>query len=152
MKMLKTLLMLTALMLAAPAQAENMLMVRVHDSFEETMIQLKETLNDYGYRIAHIQKCDGGLSGFGYKTDLYKSVFFGKFEEMRRLTREHPEIIPYVPLKIAVMKEKDTVLLVAMNPTTLEPLFPNPDLHIQFERWESDIRAIFEELREKQNL
>ncbi len=152
MKTLKTLLMLVALMLAAPAQAENMLMVRVHDSFEETMIQLKETLNDYGYRIAHIQKCDGGLSGFGYKTDLYKSVFFGKFEEMRRLTREHPEIIPYVPLKIAVMKEKDTVLLVAMNPTTLEPLFPDPDLRIQFERWESDIRAIFEELREKQKL
>jgi len=149
---LKSLLLILALLFALPAQAENMLMVRVHDRFEETMIQLKETLNDYGYRIAHIQKCDGGLSGFGYKTDLYKSVFFGKFKEMRRLTREYPEIIPYVPLKIAVMKEKDTVLLVAMNPTTLEPLFPDPDLRIQFERWESDIRAIFEELREKQKL
>jgi len=151
-KTLKTLLLCALLVLALPAQAENMLMVRVHDDFEETMIQLKSTLNDYGYRIAHIQKCDGGLSGFGYKTDLYKSVFFGKFQEMRRLTREHPEIIPYVPLKIAVMKEKDTVLLVAMNPTTLEPLFPDPDLRIQFERWESDIRAIFEEMREKQKL
>jgi len=151
-KTLKTLLLYALLVLALPAQAENMLMVRVHDDFEETMIQLKSTLNDYGYRIAHIQKCDGGLSGFGYKTDLYKSVFFGKFQEMRRLTREHPEIIPYVPLKIAVMKEKDTVLLVAMNPTTLEPLFPDPDLRIQFERWESDIRAIFEEMREKQKL
>lgn len=152
MKTLKTLLLCVLLILALPVQAENMLMVRVHDDFEETMIQLKSTLNDYGYRIAHIQKCDGGLSGFGYKTDLYKSVFFGKFQEMRRLTREHPEIIPYVPLKIAVMKEKDTVLLVAMNPTTLEPLFPDPDLRIQFERWESDIRAIFEEMREKQKL
>jgi len=151
-KTLKTLLLCVLLILALPVQAENMLMVRVHDDFEETMIQLKSTLNDYGYRIAHIQKCDGGLSGFGYKTDLYKSVFFGKFQEMRRLTREHPEIIPYVPLKIAVMKEKDTVLLVAMNPTTLEPLFPDPDLRIQFERWESDIRAIFEEMREKQKL
>ncbi len=152
MNHLKSLLLILALLFALPAQAENMLMVRVHDQFEETMIQLKETLNDYGYRIAHIQKCDGGLSGFGYKTDLYKSVFFGKFKEMRKLTREHPELIPYVPLKIAVMKEKDTVLLVAMNPTTLEPLFPDPDLRIQFERWESDIRAIFEELREKQKL
>jgi len=151
-KTFKTLLLLVTMMIAVPAQAENMLMVRVHDDFEETMIQLKATLNDYGYRIAHIQKCDGGLSGFGYKTDLYKSVFFGKFEEMRRLTRDHPEIIPYVPLKIAVMKEKDTVLLVAMNPTTLEPLFPDPGLRIQFERWESDIRAIFEEMRDKQKL
>jgi uncharacterized protein (DUF302 family) len=149
---LNTLLLLLALAFFSPAQAENMLMARVHDSFEETMIQLKETLNDYGYRIAHIQKCDGGLSGFGYKTDLYKSVFFGKFGEMRRLTRDYPEFIPYLPLKIVVMKEKDTVLLVALNPTTLEPLFPDPELRIQFERWESDIRAIFEELRTKQQL
>ncbi len=152
MNQVKYLLLVLVLLFALPARAENMLMVRVHDSFEETMIQLKETLNDYGYRIAHIQKCDGGLTGFGYKTDLYKSVFFGKFKEMRWLTREHPEIIPYVPLKIAVIKEKDTVLLAAINPTTLESLFPDPELRIQFERWESDIRAIFEELREKQKL
>ncbi len=136
----------------SPLRAENMIMLRVSHSFDDTMILLKEKLNEYGYKIAHIQTCDIGLSDFGYKTDLYKSVFFGKFEEMRRLTNEHPEIIPYVPLKIAIMKEKDTVVIVAMNPQNLAEFFSARPLRIQFSRWESDIRAIFDEVKNTQKL
>ena len=72
----------------------------------------------------------------------------GKFDEMRHITNAHPEIIPYVPLKIAVMQEKDTVVLVSINPETLSLLFPDKDLQDQFGRWESDLRAIFEEVGE----
>lgn len=136
----------------SPLRAENMIMLRVNHSFDDTMILLKEKLNEYGYKIAHIQTCDMGLSDFGYKTDLYKSVFFGKFEEMRRLTNDHPEIIPYVPLKIAIMKEKDTVVIVAMNPQNLAEFFTARPLQIQFGRWESDIRAIFDEVKNTQKL
>ena len=139
---------IAALLISTSAQAENMIMLRVSHSFDNTMILVKEKLNDYGYKIAHIQKCDGGLTDSGYKTDFYKSIFFGKFEEMRQLTNTHPEIIPYVPLKIAIMKEKDTVVLVSINPETLSLLFPNKDLQNQFGRWESDLRAIFEEVGE----
>ena len=136
----------------SPLRAENMIMLRVSHSFDDTMILLKEKLNEYGYKIAHIQTCDMGLSDFGYKTDLYKSVFFGKFEEMRRLTKNHPEIIPFVPLKIAIMQEKDTVVIVAMNPQNLTEYFSARPLQIQFSRWESDIRAIFDEVKNTQKL
>ena len=136
----------------SPLRAENMIMLRVSHSFDDTIILLKEKLNEYGYRIAHIQTCDMGLSDFGYKTDLYKSVFFGKFEEMRRLTKNHPEIIPFVPLKIAIMQEKDTVVIVAMNPQNLTEFFSARPLQIQFSRWESDIRAIFDEVKNTQKL
>ena len=136
------------LLFSNSVMAENMIMLRVNHSFDNTMILIKEKLDDYGYKIAHIQKCDGGLTDSGYKTDFYKSIFFGKFEEMRHLTKTHPEIIPYVPLKIAVMQEKDTVVLVSINPDTLSHLFPAKDLQNQFGRWESDIRAVFEEVGE----
>ncbi len=149
---LRSVLLCLLWLMVAPAQAENMIMVRVHQNFDNTMILLKEALNDYGYRIAHIQKCDGGLSGFGYKTDEYKSVFFGKFQEMRHLTGTHPELIPYLPLKIAVMKENDSILLAALNPLSLSALFPNEDLQNQFGRWESDLRAIFDELAASKEL
>jgi uncharacterized protein (DUF302 family) len=129
------------------SQAENMIMQRVAHGFEDTMIMVKEKLNEYGYRIAHIQKCDGGLGDFGYKTDQYRSVFYGKLEEVRGLTERHPEIIPYVPLKIAVVRENDTVVLVALNPVILSEFFPDEELSIQFSRWESDIRAIFDEIK-----
>lgn len=151
MKLIKALLWLT-LIVATGAQAENMIMLRVHHNFDNTMILIKEKLNEYGYRIAHIQKCDGGLSEFGYKTDSYKSIFYGKFEEMRRLTGSHPEIIPYVPLKIAVMQEKDTVVIISLNPDILAQFFPEEELKIQFGRWESDIRAIFEEVANTKKL
>ena len=148
------LLLLLALisLLATPAHAENMIMVRVEFSFDDTMILMKDKLKEYGYTVAHIQKCDGGLGDAGYKTGFYKSIFFSKFDEMRHLTSTHPNIIPYIPLKVAVMQELDTIVLVSMNPTTLTNFFPEPELQTLFTRWESDIRAIFEEVRNTQKL
>jgi len=151
MKLLRPVIYLL-LLIAMPVQAENMIMLRVHHNFDDTMILLKEKLNDYGYKIAHIQKCDGGLSDFGYKTDFYKSIFFGKFQEMRKLTGSHPQIIPYIPLKIAVMQEKDTVVIVSLNPDILAEFFPDRELQIQFKRWENDIRAIFDEVSTSKKL
>ena len=134
------------------AQAENMIMHRVNHDFEDTMIMVKEKLDEYGYKVAHVQKCDGGLGDFGYKTDQYRSVFYGKFEEMRYLSQTYPELIPYVPLKIAVIKERNTVVLVALNPVTLAAFFPQPELAVQFARWESDLRAVFDEIAAAEKL
>lgn len=145
---LLNILALSSILVSNPVRAENMLMLRVSHSFDDTMILVKQKLDEYGYKVAHIQKCDSGLTDSGYKTDLYKSIFYGKFEEMRRLTASHPEIIPYVPLKIAIMQEENTILLVAINPLILSDYFPDEDLKIQFSHWESDIRAIFEEVGE----
>ena len=144
--MMRVLLLLIASLVSSQSLAENMIMLRVNHNFEDTMILVKDKLGEYGYKVAHIQKCDGGLGDFGYKTDRYRSVFYGKFEEMRHLSTEYPELIPYVPLKIAVMKEKDTVVLVALNPEILAEFFPQRALGIQFSRWASDVRAIFEEV------
>ena len=146
MKKLFKIISIISLLISCSAQAENMIMLRINQSFDNTMILIKEKLNDYGYKIAHIQKCDSGLTDFGYKTDSYKSIFFGKFDEMRYLTGSHPELIPYLPLKIAVMQEKDSVVLASINPETLSLFFPGKELQNQFGRWESDIRAIFEEM------
>ena len=145
------LLIITAL-LSTQALAENMIMLRVNHNFEDTMILVKDKLGEYGYKVAHIQKCDGGLGDFGYKTDRYRSIFYGKFEEMRHLSQQYPELIPYVPLKIAVMKEKDTVVLVALNPEILSEFFPERALAIQFGRWANDVRAIFDEVASAEQL
>lgn len=135
------------LLLSSPSVlAENLIMLRVNLSFDETMIAIKDKLEEYGYRIAHIQKCDTGLGDSGYKTDLYKSVFFGKLGEVRELSALYPQIIPFLPMKMAVIKEDDSVVLSILNPSTLSEFYSEPALHVQFQRWESDIRAIFAEL------
>jgi len=134
--------------LSLTASAENMITLRINNSYDNVMISLKEKLAEYGYKVAHIQKCDGGMEGMGYKSDEYKVVFFGKLHEIRTLSKKYPQIIPYVPLKVAVIKENDSVVLVALNPTALKPYFKQEELHTQFERWSSDVRAIFDEIAE----
>lgn len=151
MKAMKRLILAFLMLFAVSAQAENMLMARVNTDFDNAMILIKEKLNEYGYTISHIQKCDGGLAEFGYKTGMYKSIFFGKFEEMRHLTGTYPELIPYLPLKIAVMQEDKSIVMAALNPDIFSEIFQGRELKIQFGRWESDVRAIFEEINNSQN-
>lgn len=128
--------------------ADNMLMVRVNLNFDDTMILMKEKLEEYGYTIAHVQKCDGGMQGMGYKTEQYKLIFFGKFEETRALSKQYPEIIPFLPLKVAVIEEKNNIVVSALNASILSEFFQQPELTTQFARWESDLRAILDEMKQ----
>lgn len=140
------------MILASQAHAENMITIRINDSYNNVMISIKDKLNDYGYKIAHIQKCDGGLHDMGYASDEYKLIFFGNFKEIRAISKKFPQIIPYIPLKIAVIKENDSVVLVALNPSTLSTYFKDKELHTQFGRWENDLRSIFSEITEDERL
>ena len=133
-------------MLATQVQGQHMLMVRTSHPFEKAMAILQQTLIEYGYQVAHVQRCDGGMADFGYESDFYRVVFFGKLEEVRRLTENYPAIVPYLPLKLLVFAEQDETLLVALNPQELTPYFEGRELRTQFRRWESDIRAIMAEL------
>lgn len=141
---------LLALLFVSPqTQAENMITIRVNNSYDRVMDSIKGKLVEYDYKVAHIQKCDGGMKSMGYKSDDYRLIFFSKLKEVRALTKKYPQIIPYVPLKIAVIKETNSVILVALNPTSLSPYFKERELHTQFERWENDLRAIFNEMTEE---
>jgi len=139
------------LLLSTKASAENLITMRINDNYDNAMIAIKSKLSEYGYKVAHIQKCDGGLTQMGYITDEYKLIFFGKLKEVRSLSKKFPMIIPYLPLKIAVIKEQDSVVLVALNPTTLSMFFKEKELQTQFGRWENDLRAIFNEITETEN-
>jgi uncharacterized protein (DUF302 family) len=137
---------LTGLLVVGHAHAEKVMMVRSYESFDVTMDLVKKALESRGYTVAHEQLCDGGLQGFGYKTDFYRVIFFGKAEEVRRWSTEHPEMIPYLPLKIAVIAEADQVLVVSFNPEELALLFTDRKLHIQFFRWKNDIQSVMDEI------
>ncbi len=137
-------------LLASPLRAERtLLMVRVDMKAPEAMEVLKETVREYGYEVAHVQRCDGGMSEFHYKTDFYRVLFFGKFNEVRGILKRYPEMSPYLPLKIAVIAEKDQTVLAAVDPRALTALFAHsPELGVQFARWHNDLDAILKEMRD----
>lgn len=142
---------LAALLLPAAVHAEQTtLMARTSMPFDEAMLRVQELLNEYGYKVAHIQKCDGGMAQFGYHSDKYQLVFFGKLEEVRRISHQYPQMIPFLPLKLAVFAEHKETVVVALNPLELGRYIPDSKLQVQLARWHSDLRSLLAELRDAQ--
>jgi len=144
----KRVLLLVLLLIAGAASADGMLMSRVAMKADLAIEYLKTAIEEHGYALAHIQKCDSGLAGFGFHSDTYRVLFFGKLDEVRRISEHHPEFTPYLPLKIAVEAERDETLMVAVDPTTLARYFAgDPGMVIQFRRWKNDILSIFADVQ-----
>lgn len=111
------------------------------------MSTLQAAIAARGYKVAKVQRVDVGLEAKGYKTDRYRVVFFGRPGEVEKLAAEHPELIPYLPLNVAIFAEEGQTLLTTARPTVLKEFFPQPELAPLFERWEKDLGEIFDEVR-----
>lgn len=142
-----TLLLALILLPTGNVLAEEMLMARSAQSFPEAMLTLQDAIADKGYQLSRVQRVDIGLTSFGFATDKYRVVFLGKTDEVHKLSDEHPELIPYLPLKIAVFAEDQETLLVTANPAKFTTFYPDPELKPIFERWEQDLRDLLEAVR-----
>ena len=77
--------------------------------------------------------------------------FFGKDETFAlgcAIPFVQPELIPFLPLNITIFAEGEQSILVSSHPSTLRQFFPDPALGPVFDRWENDLGAIMDELRE----
>lgn len=142
-------LVLGLLSATAHSAEERLLMMRSTQSFPEAMLSVQKTLGEYGYTVSRVQRVDIGLTASGFQTDKYRIVFFGKPEEIRSLTAAHPELIPYLPLKMTLFAEAEETLLVAFDPTVLYDVVPTEEFRYRLMRWKNDILAIMDELREE---
>jgi len=140
------LLLLVCLWPLTPRAAEEMLMTRSSLAFPEAMLALQESIRAHGYTVARVQRIDIGLTGMGYRTDKYRIVFAAKLDEIRYLTEKVPQLIPYLPPKIAIFAENEQTILVTVHPriyaeiagSAVEPAF--------FDRWESDLLSILHDV------
>ncbi|MBU0751253.1 MAG: DUF302 domain-containing protein [Gammaproteobacteria bacterium] len=127
-----------------------MLLIRSGQDFEGAMLTLQNAITAQGYTLARVQRVDIGLEGRGYKTDKYRVVFYGKAAEMAALADKHPQLMPFLPLNIAIFAEGDQTLLSTNRPSVLGEFFPNSELKPVFERWEKDLLEILEKVRQAQ--
>lgn len=138
------LLLTLALFAALPAAADELLMVRADLPFAEAMNALQDAVHAQGYKVARVQRVDVGLKSRGYETAEYRLVFLGKAAELERIAARHPEMLPYLPLKIVVFAEGDSTLALTLSPEALGRFFTDTDLKDQLRRWEADLRAILD--------
>ena len=130
---------------AAPAVAEDLIMVRAPLAFSDAMNVIQQSVRDHGYKVARVQRVDVGLKSRGFETAEYRLVYIARGDEIERITERHPELLPYLPLKIVMIAEGDSTIALTMNPDMLGPLFPGVDLHLQIRRWDNDLRSILEQ-------
>ncbi len=131
-----------------PAIAEDLLMARAPMTFPEAMLKLQSTLKKYNHTLSRVQRVDIGLTSKGYETDKYRIVFYGQADEVRQLANEYPQLIPYLPHKIAIFAEEEETMLVAVNP---EMLFESedPKLKAIMKKWHEDLQLILKDMREE---
>lgn len=135
---------------AQPARADQLLIVRAQQAYPESMATLQNAISTRGYKITRVQNIDVGITKTGHTIDYYKVVFYGNPEEVARITREHPELIPYLPLNIVIFAEDANTVVAASRPSVLAEFFPVPELKTLFMRWEDDLVNILDEVREAQ--
>ena len=142
---------LTLLVLGAPAWADGLIMARVNAPFPEAMTLLQSAISSRGYTITRLQQVNENLARREFKSDMYRVVYIGKLDEVKKVTAAHPELIPFLPLNITIFAEGEQAILVASHPQSLQQFFPDPALKPVFDRWEKDVDDIMDELREGSN-
>ena len=147
---MKKLLLAALFLIASSAQAitNDMMMLRMHMKADMAIEYLKSALEQRGYAIAHTQKCDGGMHSFGYTTDFYRSIFFGKGAEAREISKAHPDFVSYIPLKMTVVAEREETVMSIVNPHVFDRFYSDDPMMLQyFKNWHHDILSIFSDLR-----
>jgi uncharacterized protein (DUF302 family) len=127
--------------------AQDLYMVRTALAFPEAMALLQQTIKAQGYEISRVQRVDIGLTKSGFQTDKYRLVFFGRLEDVRELSDQYPELLPYLPLQIAIFAENDETLLLSSSFQHLRPFYNSPTLRARLDRWEADVLKILEQVR-----
>ena len=147
-KMIKLLFSLTVfLYLSSSAFADELMMARSTEDFPETMLILQGLIKKQGYTPSRVQRVDIGLTKSGYKTDKYRVVFFGKADEIKKVSSQLPEIVPYLPLKISIFAEEGQTILVTIDPMSFDKMYPNSSLTPIFKQWKKDMQTIFNKIQ-----
>ena len=145
-KMLRNIFLLS-LFVSANVFASDLIMARSSLSFSEAMTNLQVSLREHGYTVARVQRIDVGLTGMGYKTDMYRVVFVGKADEIKYIINKYPQMIPYMPPKVSIFAEGEDTLLVTANPQVFAEMIDDKKDRIIFQRWESDVYSVFDDFR-----
>jgi len=140
------LFLIISLTISSQSQADDLLMARTRLSFPEAMLKLQDSIREQGYTVSRVQRVDIGLTTSGYATDKYRVVFFGTAELIKRLSDNYPQLIPYLPFKIAIFAEGEETLLIAANPRQLTDK-THPELEDVMKKIEKDMLLIFETMR-----
>jgi len=129
------------------ASYDELLIERVNAKFSYTWLALDKTIKANGYKAAYLQRCDFALKERHYKSDKYRILFFGQYDEMKEMTHKYPKLAPFFPLKVTVMEEGTHTLIIATPPITLLSLVETDEDRMLIFRWNEDVKSILKQVK-----
>ncbi len=72
-------------------------------------------------------------------------MFFGKYDEMKKMSKKYPEIVPFFPLRVTVMEEGAHTLMIVTPPITLLPLVQTNEERMTIFSCQEDIKSILKQ-------
>lgn len=149
-KLTLSLTLLAGIMLfALPAQASNLMMVRSKLPFVQAENLLKAQIEAHGYTVSSAKRIDIDLVAIGMTKGAYRVVQFGKPNEIKKLTNEFPEMIPFLPLQVVIFAEWEETLFVTLSPSFYSQIAPQGNLASIYTRWAQDLGSILNMMRQK---
>ena len=133
------------------AASDNLLLERINTQFSHAWMALSKSIKAHNYKSAYLQRCDFALNERHYKSDKYRILFYGDYQEMKDLSRKYPELVPYFPLKLTVMEEGKHTLIVGTAPITLMPLVETDEERMIILRWHEDMKSILKQVKAQYN-
>jgi len=134
---------------ALPAQANDLMMARSKLPFSLAETQLKAQIEAHGYTISSAKRIDIDLVAIGMSKGAYRVIQFGKPAEIKRLTTDFPEMIPFLPLQVVIFAEWEETIFVTLSPAFYSKIAPQSDLVPIYTRWAQDLGSILNMMREK---
>jgi uncharacterized protein (DUF302 family) len=139
--------MLITFLLPLTAAADDLIMRRISSTFPETMSALQSAIVEENFTVSRVQRVDIGLTSSGYSTAEYRIVFFMNEDTVHEIVKEHPQLIPFLPLKITIFAEGSETILVSLNPSKLSEFFPDINMGKEFDKWEVAVNKIFDKVQ-----
>lgn len=131
----------------APAADSKILVARVQHDFDSTLEIVQKVLQKNGFKVAHVQRCDGGLKEMGYETDKYRVVFFGRLSEVHEMSESHAELIPFMPFKLLIYAEGKQSVISILNPESLIDMVRDKSVITQLEEWHTQFVSVLDQIQ-----
>lgn len=114
-------------------------------SIEETIENIKQAALGYNFRYIRGQTLDQGFVSKAQESNKEYLIYFCNFAFLNKALLVDPRIGMFLPFRATIVKKDDTVLVMAVNPDYLCPLFNNDELKQDCEFMSEKYEAILEE-------
>jgi len=130
----------------APAREPPILVRESPYPFDQTLDKVKTAIGAANMRLIRVQTLDQGFVPEGKENPDQTIVYSCDFNFLNEALKVDPRVGLFLPCRVTVVKQKDRVLVMTINPKRLSRVFNNTELDQMCDRMRDVYTSILEEV------